>query len=187
MKDKLLLDSLDAIRALSDPRRLELLKQLVVKQMTAAELAETIGEEKSKLYYHLGELENHGLIDVVETRKKRNFLEKVYRATARYYSVDRTLFSGDHGMEVFFSTVTSILDTTAADIHRLIETGEIDGDSIERVHQGHRRIEVTEERRAEFSERLEALIEEFSREQPEDDQQERSPYLISFVVYPDRE
>jgi DNA-binding transcriptional ArsR family regulator len=180
VKDKLVIDSLDAVKALSDSRRLELLKLLVVQSMTAADLADEIGEAKSKLYYHLGELEKAGLIEVVETRRKRNFMEKVYRATASYFSIDRSLFQAERGMEALLSTVGSILDTTSADIHRLVDSGAIDGESSDMLFHAHRRLVMTDERYDEFKQRLTELLEEFGDEE----HGEGDAYALTYVMYP---
>ncbi len=178
MKDAITLSDLDAIRALSDPRRLDLLKALVEAPCTAKQLAEAVGEDKSRLYYHISELERCGLIEVVEERQKRNLIEKVYRATAKFFTVDRAIFAKEHGMEVFFSTVTSILDTTASDVHRLIESGRVDAQRVNDVKRGHLGLRLTADRRREFDARLGALLAEFSQDS------EGDPVLISFVVYP---
>jgi hypothetical protein len=42
---------------------------------------------RQKLNYHLRELEKHGLIEQVDERKKGNCVERIVRATARYYLI----------------------------------------------------------------------------------------------------
>jgi DNA-binding transcriptional ArsR family regulator len=42
---------------------------------------------RQRVNYHLRELERHGLVELVEERRKGNCLERLVRATARYYLI----------------------------------------------------------------------------------------------------
>jgi DNA-binding transcriptional ArsR family regulator len=69
-----------------DPMRSRLLAELV-EPGSATMLAARIGLARQKVNYHLRELERHGLIELVEERKKGNVTERVLRATAASYVI----------------------------------------------------------------------------------------------------
>ena len=76
--------------ALMAPLRLRLLERLSGPQ-SAASLAREFSLPRQKLNYHLHELEKVGFVALVEERRKGNCIERLYRATARYYVLDPAL------------------------------------------------------------------------------------------------
>jgi DNA-binding transcriptional ArsR family regulator len=75
-----------AATSLLDPTRLRILRALEHPD-SAAGLARRLGVPRQKLNYHLRLLENEGLVELVEERKKRNCTERVMRAVARTYLI----------------------------------------------------------------------------------------------------
>jgi DNA-binding transcriptional ArsR family regulator len=69
-----------------DPVRSRLLAELA-EPGSATTLGAKIGVPRQKLNYHLKALERHGLIELVEERKKGNCTERVLRATAASYVI----------------------------------------------------------------------------------------------------
>ena len=69
-----------------DPMRARLLAELV-EPASATALAARVGLARQKVNYHLRELERHGLIELVEERRKGNVTERVLRATAASYVI----------------------------------------------------------------------------------------------------
>lgn len=70
-------------KALADPLRLHLLDWLMERPRSARELADCVGVPADRLYYHLGQLERAGLIEVTEYRRiERGRAERVYGAAA---------------------------------------------------------------------------------------------------------
>jgi len=74
------------LKALAHPLRLRILEVLIAKPRTTKQVAEILGEDPLKLYYHVDALEKAGLIELVETRTKGNLLEKYYQAVAQEFS-----------------------------------------------------------------------------------------------------
>jgi DNA-binding transcriptional ArsR family regulator len=72
-----------------DPVRVRLLAALV-EPGTATSLAPAIGLTRQKVNYHLKALERHGLVTLVEERRKGNCVERVMRATAAAYVISPT-------------------------------------------------------------------------------------------------
>ncbi|GAA4134669.1 helix-turn-helix domain-containing protein [Actinomadura keratinilytica] len=76
-----------AVAAVSlDPVRARLLAELT-EPASAAVLAGRVGLARQKVNYHLRELERHGLVELVEERRKGNVTERVMRATAASYVI----------------------------------------------------------------------------------------------------
>jgi DNA-binding transcriptional ArsR family regulator len=66
-------------KALADPLRLQLVDWLMERPRSARELADCVGLPADRLYYHLGQLEQAGLIEVTEYRRlARGKAERVY-------------------------------------------------------------------------------------------------------------
>jgi DNA-binding transcriptional ArsR family regulator len=64
-----------------DPIRARLLAELA-QPGSASTLAAKVGLPRQKVNYHLRALERHGLVELVEERRKGNMTERVMRATA---------------------------------------------------------------------------------------------------------
>ncbi|GLZ36553.1 helix-turn-helix domain-containing protein [Actinokineospora sp. NBRC 105648] len=69
-----------------DPVRSALLAALA-EPGSASSLAAVVGLPRQKVNYHLRALEKHGLVELVEERRKGNCTERVLRATAASYVI----------------------------------------------------------------------------------------------------
>lgn len=69
-----------------DPTRTRLLAALS-EPSSATMLAGKVGQPRQKVNYHLRELERHGLVELVEERRKGNVTERLMRATAASYVI----------------------------------------------------------------------------------------------------
>ncbi|MFC6086031.1 ArsR/SmtB family transcription factor [Sphaerisporangium aureirubrum] len=72
-----------------DPTRARLLG-LLVQPHSATSLAGVVGLPRQKVNYHLKTLESHGLVELVEERRKGNVTERVLRATAASFVISPT-------------------------------------------------------------------------------------------------
>ncbi|GAA3345088.1 helix-turn-helix domain-containing protein [Amorphoplanes nipponensis] len=75
-----------------DPIRSRLLAALTVPG-SATMLAAQVGLPRQKVNYHLRTLEQHGLVELVEERRKGNVTERVLRATAASYVISPAALS----------------------------------------------------------------------------------------------
>ena len=75
-----------AAEASLDPMRARLLAALA-EPGSATTLAARVGLARQKVNYHLRALERHGLVELVEERRKGNCTERVLRATAKSYVI----------------------------------------------------------------------------------------------------
>src|ERR687892_2783055 len=75
-----------------DPVRARLLAALA-EPASATTLAARAGLTRQKANYHLRALERHGLVELVEERRKGNVIERVLRATAASYIISPNALS----------------------------------------------------------------------------------------------
>jgi DNA-binding transcriptional ArsR family regulator len=76
-----------AVAAVSlGPMRARLLAELT-EPASATALADRVGLARQKVNYHLRELERHGLVELVQERRKGNMTERVLQATAASYVI----------------------------------------------------------------------------------------------------
>jgi DNA-binding transcriptional ArsR family regulator len=117
----------EILRLIADPLRLRLLEALRREPRTVTELARELGVARTRLYYHVRLLEEHGLVDVAETHLVQGITEKRYRVTAYRLSVDRSLLGGNgDGSRPLDVLLSVILDEVAGEIRRSVASGLID-------------------------------------------------------------
>lgn len=86
------IDDPAAAEASLDPIRARLLAELA-EPGSASTLATRVGLTRQKTNYHLRELERHGLLTLVEERRKGNCTERVLQATAASYVISPSALS----------------------------------------------------------------------------------------------
>jgi DNA-binding transcriptional ArsR family regulator len=86
MLDVAVIENPAAAEASLDPMRARLLAALA-EPSSATMLASRVGLARQKVNYHLKALERHGLVELVEERRKGNVTERVLRATAAAYVI----------------------------------------------------------------------------------------------------
>jgi len=80
------IDDPKAAEASLDPVRSRLLAELA-EPASATAVAATVGLPRQKVNYHLKTLERHGLVELVEERRKGNCTERLLAATAASYVI----------------------------------------------------------------------------------------------------
>lgn len=91
MQEIFYISTLKGIKTLSSDRRLKILRHLVDKRYTAQELALKFKIKPNALWYDMQQLENAGLIELVESEHVRGTIKKFFRAVAKNYFVDVSL------------------------------------------------------------------------------------------------
>ena len=183
---------LETLRAVSDPLRIQIVELLTNQNLTVKQVAEKLGLAPSKLYYHFGALEKLGMIEVAETRMVSNMVEKVYQSNADQLDVDPSLlkFSKEGDNESFNILISSTIDATREDIIRSLQARQFQLD-LGAAEQSRRFIinrvvsQISEERVAEFQERLVQLIQEFEGEDKHASRKpNQPPYALTVAMYP---
>jgi DNA-binding transcriptional ArsR family regulator len=86
MLDVAVIEDAAAAEASLDPVRARLLAELA-RPGSATTLGERVGLPRQKVNYHLRALERHGLVELVEERRRRNCTERIMQATAASYVI----------------------------------------------------------------------------------------------------
>jgi DNA-binding transcriptional ArsR family regulator len=86
MLDVAVIDDPAAAEVSLDPVRARLLAELA-EPRSATMLAARVGLPRQNVNYHLKALERHGLVELVEERRRGNMTERVLRATAASYVI----------------------------------------------------------------------------------------------------
>jgi len=98
-------------KALADPLRIRLLEWLAEEPRSARQLADFAGIPADRLYYHLGQLEQAGLIEVASYRRlARGKAERVYARAETEPPGD------DASPEETAAFLGSVLEATAMDV-----------------------------------------------------------------------
>ena len=156
-----------------DPVRTRLLAELA-EPGSASTLAARLGLARQKVNYHLRALESHGLVELVEERRKGNMTERVMRATASSYVISPAALAALAPDPDRFPDQLSVLWLLALAARMVKELGELLG----RAKRANRRLATfgmdTEIRfasasdraafAAELSDAVEALISKYHDE-----------------------
>lgn len=166
--EEMVIEDLKTLKVLSDPLRLRI-RELMTEPTTVKLVAEQLKIPATKLYYHIDQLEKHGLIVLVDTRIVSGIIEKHYQISARQVRVARHLLSpggmaGEQGLNL---TLKGIFEDTREDLIASINEGTASLDEGAQPHESaiisSSRLLLTEEQAAEFYERLRQLFNEFLR------------------------
>lgn len=95
MVKRLKTQTLELMKVMSDRRRTRILHLAADQPVTVKQLAEQLGEEPSRLYYHVKKLMEVDLLEVVETRQHGNLVEKYYKAINH----DDVIYRGDFHLQ----------------------------------------------------------------------------------------
>lgn len=188
--DAMKITDLESLKVLADPLRLSILEYLM-KPSTVKRIAEKLGKPPTKLYYHFNLLEQHGLIQLVDTRVVSGIIEKHYQATARSYQVDKGLLApgsaeGDSGVEM---TLSGILADAKNDFLESRSQGAFDVSKDAPPHRrmimGQLRLNLTPEQIASMHERLDALLDELDVwSQANENNPDSMPFKMLIFAHP---
>ena len=160
------LSTLKQLKAITDPLRLRLVEVFIQREATTKQAADILREKPTKLYHHVQNLEDAGLVRLVRTRRNRGTVEKYYRAVAEDFVVDRNLLELQEGKASatrgYATLFLSGLKATLAEARRSVAAG-----LIRSVHAGGRNallyrhhFEGSEKAMKAFTERVQGWIAE---------------------------
>src|SRR5580700_6109349 len=86
MQEVAVIEDAAAAEVSLDPIRARMLAELA-EPHTATTLAARLGLARQKVNYHVKTLEQHGLVELVQERRKGNMTERVVRASAAAYVI----------------------------------------------------------------------------------------------------
>ncbi len=151
LADQLVVTAPAQLRALADQLRATILDLLLERAATVAELAAAVHRPKSTVAHHVNVLVEAGMLRVVRTRRVRAIDERYYGRIARVFYVGVVNRPGEDPTTVH----TNALSVAAAESVPAHEADEL------RSILRHARIPA--QRAAEFWERVNAVVREFSQ------------------------
>lgn len=83
-KEVFWIDDVQTFELLADPTKVEILELTAVPH-SVSEIAQAMGVPRTRLYHHVGALEEAGIIAVAATRQAGAMTEKLYQAAAKSY------------------------------------------------------------------------------------------------------
>ena len=185
-----MIEDLATLQVIAEPLRAQIFEVLANDMLTVRQVSERLGLTPSRLYYHINLLEQHGLIQVVETRTVMNMIEKVYQAVAPNLEVADALleFTSPETRQQTVNMITSIVDAARDDLVRSLQARQFE---IEHgapadprqvlVNRTARRIK--REQAGQFIERIRALINEFEQAEESNDEGEDTAVFAMTVVF----
>jgi DNA-binding transcriptional ArsR family regulator len=190
--EEFIVRDVETLKVMADPLRLQILDAMTERVCTVKQIAADLSIPPTKLYYHFKQLEEHGLIRVVDTRLVSGIVEKLYQASAYSYRVDKGLLSpGTPDSDRHINQMLSALfDDTRDDILRSIEAGVIKlssqgpnaKPSIHDLLSGRSIIRLSPQRAEAFYARLRALVKEFG--EAESGAEHEQMYALVVALYP---
>jgi DNA-binding transcriptional ArsR family regulator len=127
MQDVYTIHNIETMKVLISPLRASVLSVLIQNAYTVKEVSEKLQVPPNRLYYHINLLEQHHLIQVVETRVISGILENHYRAVAENYLVDPALLAPESSLsgQTIEILLKNVLDSARKEIIRLAHKGVI--------------------------------------------------------------
>lgn len=153
MRDELVLETAEQIRALAHPLRQRVLHLLIDAPYTNKQLAQALQVSPPRLHFHVHALHAAGLIEIVSEDPKRGVLEKYYRAVARVFRV-RAGLSRELAQAAFLE---SVLEATRQE---LVHATTSFGEQLPLLLFAHEALRLSSERLARIEGHLQALEQE---------------------------
>lgn len=153
------LRTVQELRALSDPLRVVLYRLLKERERSVKEMCGILGEQSTRLYYHVRELERAGLVRQVRTENVSGSVQKYYRAVSMYVVVPFDLLHDQPGSPEAQAGVdlhAHLIELAALDVRQALTTGIgdiTDDDFLVARHY----VRTTRERAREFVQKLQDL------------------------------
>lgn len=122
MKEIHYIENIDELKVISDSFRVEILVNLGTNPQSGQELAERMNVSRSKVHYHLKELEKHGFIEVVKQEIVNGIVQKFYLPVAKAFVPSVNIFSNVflNGFQEVFIQKEKITDFKE-DMYKLIK------------------------------------------------------------------
>jgi DNA-binding transcriptional ArsR family regulator len=190
--EEMVIADLKTLKVLSDPLRLRI-RELMTDPTTVKQVAAVLNIPATKLYYHIDQLEKHGLIVLVDTRIVSGIIEKHYQISARQVRVARQLLSPeaqDADKGGLSLTLKGLFQDTQEDLIASIHEGTVSLDDDANHHGAiisSTRFMLDETQAGEFYDRLRALFNEYvklSRANQEAKGKDGHYYKALLAVFP---
>jgi DNA-binding transcriptional ArsR family regulator len=161
-------DTADAIKAMADPLRLQLLQLLMRtwgRSWSVKEMAAELHQPVTKLYHHVKLLEGADLITDVDTRLVSGIVEHRYRTAQRSLKFDESLFLAPETRDDSIAQVAALVDTSR---DALLDYLHLDPRETDQVLISRNTAKLTAEEIKAVMTTIEQLVETFARASDEE-------------------
>lgn len=187
LADTFHITDVETLKVLAHPQRLEILRNLDTPR-TVKEVAERIGADPTKLYYHIRMMEKAGLIMVTETNVVSGIIEKHYSIVAHDYRMAEGLVrSESFSNDEFDQMVASVFEGTRQEMRKTFEAGKID---LEQEFPNRTTalmsvsLSLTDEQLKSFNERMQTIMEDVERWSEENKALKPQEYMFTIAFFP---
>lgn len=161
------IDDVATLKALADPIRMAILELAMAepsRTWTAKEFAGIVGISPTKIYYHLNQLEQHGLVQIRDTRVVNGIIEKQYGAGQLDLTFSRRTEDGGESLRAAVSTQFDIT-RDEIDLGLAASTMSVDAEAAEheRLLVSRSVASIEESQIAEFRAELLNLVHKFEK------------------------
>jgi DNA-binding transcriptional ArsR family regulator len=177
MRDELVLETSEQIRALAHPLRQRVLGLLTNAPYTNKQLADLLQVSPPRLHFHVRELQTAGLIEIVSEQPKGSVIEKYYRAVARVVRLAPVTKEAARDQELLESTLEALRQ-------EYIRASAFFGGEIPEMRFAHELIRLPPDRLARIQVLLDAVGREIYQalEDPERDTYEQF-FAVSYLLH----
>lgn len=185
------INDLETLKVISDSLRLQIVEVSINQSRTVKQIAKLLGTPTTKLYYHVNQLEEYGILKVVSTRIVSGVIEKQYKAAARSFTVNKSLLAllneSDDNSQMD-SLLVPLFDITREEVRRslrerLIDLSE-DGQPKLPAILSRSVCYMTKEQATNFRIRLTALLSDFANSEPPAGEATGHAYAMLTSFYP---
>ncbi|MFJ1796912.1 ArsR/SmtB family transcription factor [Kitasatospora griseola] len=160
------------LKALADPLRLAVLSVLMKQDpqpLSVKEIATELDEAPTKLYRHIKQLEQTGLVFVAETRLVSGIVESRYRSAQQSLRLSPQVLAEGEQPPAALDTVLATMDLVRADFRRNFLAGRIDLTPASRGNPlpnkfAHTSVRLTPDRLRRLRSRLDEVLDEMFAE-----------------------
>lgn len=145
-----------------------LLIRRLAKPRTVAQIATAMDVPVTRLYHHIKQLADRGLIRVVATRRVGSALESQYQVTAKSFQLDPAFLESSDATEVA-AAIGSVFDAAKLDMQRQIEEHGLQPDDEDSAVVSLGEVMITRERHAEIVRQLRDVIDEVNSTEEDND------------------
>jgi DNA-binding transcriptional ArsR family regulator len=163
---------IETLRIVADPIRIAILRTLTYDAefrppvMSAKELAAALNEPQTKLYRHLKQLEEAGLIQVAETRLVSGIVEQRYRTAQLSIGMSPELVIDPETRNETLTMAVAAFNDFRDELLGNVQAGRLRLESVDQVSGGiimqSSNVRVSRERAADFHRRIADVVSEFN-------------------------
>lgn len=162
-------------KMLFDPKKSTILSVVAKEEKTVKEIAHVLGESPSRLYYHINQLEECGLLRVTREEMVKNITQRYYRASElfeREFTLDGQTASQDK--EFILGSVHAYTSEAIRRVSKDLEAADDEKHSEVSVAS----LQLSREKWRELNEKIRQVIAESVEDSKETNEKQSYKYIL---------